>query len=38
MTQLDIVSLPIYGCETWSLTLNEEYTLMLFENRLVDLN
>jgi hypothetical protein len=24
-----------YGCETWSLALREEHTLMLFENRVV---
>jgi hypothetical protein len=30
-----IIILPVvlYGCETWSLTLNEEYRFMVFENR-----
>jgi hypothetical protein len=29
--------LPIvlYGCESWSLTLREEHTLRMFENRLL---
>jgi hypothetical protein len=25
----------LYGCETWSLTLGEEYRLRIFENRLL---
>jgi hypothetical protein len=25
----------LYGCETWSLTLNEEYRLRVFENRVL---
>jgi hypothetical protein len=25
----------LYGCETWSLTLREEHTLRLFENRVL---
>jgi hypothetical protein len=25
----------LYGCETWSLTLREEYTLRVFENRVL---
>jgi hypothetical protein len=25
----------LYGCETWSLTLNEEYKLRMFENRVL---
>jgi len=25
----------MYGCETWSLTLREEYDLRVFENRVV---
>jgi hypothetical protein len=25
----------LYGCETWSLTLGEEYTLSVFENRVL---
>jgi hypothetical protein len=30
-------SLPVvlYGCETWSLTLSEEYRLRVFENRVL---
>jgi hypothetical protein len=27
--------LLLYGCETWSLTLREEYTLRVFENRML---
>jgi hypothetical protein len=25
----------LYGCETWSLTLREEHTLQVFENRML---
>jgi hypothetical protein len=25
----------MYGCETWSLTLREEHTLRMFENRML---
>jgi hypothetical protein len=25
----------LYGCETWSLTLREDYTLRVFENRVL---
>jgi hypothetical protein len=25
----------LYGCETWSLTLREEYRLRVFENRVL---
>jgi hypothetical protein len=25
----------LYGCETWSLTLKEEYRLRVFENRVL---
>jgi hypothetical protein len=25
----------LYGCETWSLTLREEHTLKVFENRVL---
>jgi hypothetical protein len=25
----------LYGCETWSLTLMEEYRLRVFENRIL---
>jgi hypothetical protein len=27
-----ILPVVLYGCETWSLTLREEHTLMVFEN------
>jgi hypothetical protein len=30
-----ILSLVLYGCETWSLTLREEHTLRVFENRVL---
>jgi hypothetical protein len=30
-----ILPVVLYGCETWSLTLGEEYTLRLFENRVL---
>jgi hypothetical protein len=32
-----IIILPelLYGCETWSLTLREEHTLRMFENRVL---
>jgi hypothetical protein len=30
-----ILSVVLYGCETWSLTLKEELRLRLFENRVV---
>jgi hypothetical protein len=31
------ITLPVvlYGCETWSLTLREEYRLTMFENRVL---
>ena len=31
------IKLPVvlYGCETWSLTLKEEYRLRVFENRIL---
>jgi hypothetical protein len=28
-----ILSVVLYGCETWSLTLREEHRLRVFENR-----
>jgi hypothetical protein len=28
-----ILSVVLYGCEAWSLTLREEHTLRVFENR-----
>jgi hypothetical protein len=30
-----ILSVFLYGCETWSLTLREEYRLRVFENRML---
>jgi hypothetical protein len=30
-----ILPVVLYGCETWSLTLNEERRLMVFENRVL---
>jgi hypothetical protein len=30
-----IVSVILYGCETWSLTLREEHRLRVFENRVL---
>ena len=30
-----ILSVVLYGCETWSLTVREERTLSLFENRVL---
>jgi len=30
-----ILSLVLYGCETWSLTLREEHRLRVFENRVL---
>jgi len=30
-----ILSVVLYGCETWSLTLREEHRLRAFENRLL---
>jgi hypothetical protein len=32
--QLDAtITVVLYGCETWSLTLREEHRLSVFENR-----
>jgi hypothetical protein len=28
-----ILPVVLYGCETWSLTVREEYKLRVFENR-----
>jgi hypothetical protein len=33
--QTIILSVVLYGCETWSLTLREEYRLRVFENRVL---
>jgi hypothetical protein len=30
-----ILSVLLYRCETWSLTLREEYRLRMFENRVL---
>jgi hypothetical protein len=30
-----ILNVVLYGCETWSLTLREEYRLRVFENRVL---
>jgi hypothetical protein len=30
-----ILPVVLYGCETWSLILREEYRLRVFENRLL---
>ena len=30
-----ILPVVIYGCETWSLTLREEFRLRVFENRIL---
>jgi hypothetical protein len=30
-----ILPVVLYGCETWSLTLGEEQSLMVFENRVL---
>jgi hypothetical protein len=30
-----ILTVVLYGCETWSLTLEEEHRLMVFENRVL---
>jgi hypothetical protein len=30
-----ILPLVLHGCETWSLTLREEYRLKVFENRVL---
>jgi hypothetical protein len=31
----EILSVVLYGCETWSLILREEYGLRVFENRVL---
>jgi hypothetical protein len=30
-----ILPMVLYGCETWSLTLREEYRVWVFENRVL---
>ena len=32
-----ILPVVLYGCETWSLTLREEFSLRVFENRILSL-
>jgi hypothetical protein len=32
---MHVLSVVLYGCETWSLTLKEEYRLRVFENRVL---
>jgi hypothetical protein len=34
-TKTIILPVVLYGCETWSLTLREEHTLRVFENRVL---
>jgi hypothetical protein len=31
-TEISILPIVLYGCETWSLTLREEHRLRVFEN------
>jgi hypothetical protein len=33
--QTIILPVVLYGCETWSLTVREEHTLRVFENRVL---
>jgi hypothetical protein len=33
--RISILSVVLYGCETWSLTLREEHRLRLFKNRVL---
>jgi hypothetical protein len=33
--EVRILSVVLYGCETWSLTLREEHRLRMFENRVL---
>jgi hypothetical protein len=33
--QHPVLSVVLHGCETWSLTLQEEHTLRVFENRVL---
>jgi len=30
-----ILPVVLYGCDTWSLTMGEEYTLRMFKNRVL---
>ena len=34
-TELAVLPVVLYGCETWSLTLREERRLRVFENRVL---
>jgi hypothetical protein len=33
--EVTFLSVALYGCETWSLTLREEHRLRVFENRVL---
>jgi hypothetical protein len=33
--KIAILSVVLYGCETWSLTVRAEYKLWVFENRVL---
>jgi hypothetical protein len=35
MHKIIILSVVLYGCESWSLTLREEHKLRVFENRVL---
>jgi hypothetical protein len=35
MYKTTILPVVLYWCETWSLTLREEYSLRVFENRMI---
>jgi hypothetical protein len=35
MYKIIILPVVLYGCETWSLTLREDYRLRVFENRVL---
>jgi len=35
MYRITILPVVLYGCETWSLTLREEYRLRVFEKRVL---
>jgi hypothetical protein len=35
MYKTTVLSVVLYGCETWSFTLREEYRLRVFENRVL---
>jgi hypothetical protein len=35
INRIVILSIVLYGCETWSLTLGEEHRLRVFENKVL---